>query len=150
MRLLKSNELKEPWNNLIYAPKQLGFASLDFTVKKIFKTSSFGSLDFGGSEYHRSEVKSINPELKDDPKFGWWKLAKGHYIIEYNEQFHPENCVAVVFPHQRLLMSGCFHSSFVIQSSAESNSIQGLLIVGSDGVRIKENARISTAITFIL
>ncbi|MFX0050169.1 MAG: hypothetical protein ACFFAJ_06300 [Candidatus Hodarchaeota archaeon] len=149
MRFLKSDELEESWNNLIYSPKQLGFASLDLTVKKIFKINSLGSLDFGGTEYQRSEVQLVNPELKDDPKFGWWTLAKGHYLIEYNEQLHPENCLAIVFPHQRLLMSGCFHSPFIVQPPVDSNSIQGLLIVGSDGIRIKENARISSAITFM-
>ncbi|MFX0205934.1 MAG: dCTP deaminase [Candidatus Hodarchaeota archaeon] len=149
MRFLKSDEIEELWDNLIYSPKQLGFASLDLTVKKIYKISSMGVLDFGGSEYQRSDVQLVNPELEDDPKFGWWSLAKGYYLIEYNEQLRSENCFAIIFPHQRLLIAGCFHSPFIIQPSVDSDSIQGLLIVGPDGIRIKENARISSAITFM-
>jgi hypothetical protein len=150
MRLLKSHELDESWDNLIYAPKQLGTASLDLTVRKIFKIDSPGSLDFGGSEYRPSETQLINPKIKDDPKYGWWTLTKGHYRIEYNETLPCENCLAIVFPHQRLQLAGCSHSPFIIQTSAESKLIQGSLVVGYDGVRIKENARISTAITFLI
>ncbi|MFX0182597.1 MAG: hypothetical protein ACFE95_05890 [Candidatus Hodarchaeota archaeon] len=150
MRLLKSHELEDSWGSLIYAPKQLGTASLDLTVKKIFRIDSPGTLDFGGSEYQPSGSQLIPPRIEDDPKYGWWTLTEGYYKIEYNEILSHEACLAIVFPHQRLQMTGCFHSSFIVQSSAESNPIQGSLIVETDGVRIKENARISTAITFLV
>lgn len=150
MRLLKSHELKESWDSLIYAPKQLGTASLDLTVKKIFRIDSPGSLDFGGSEYRPSGSQLITPKIEDDPEYGWWTLTEGHYKIEYNEALSHEACFAIVFPHQRLHLTGCFHSSFIVQSSVESNPIQGSLVVENDGVRIKENARISTAITFLV
>ncbi|MFX0123127.1 MAG: dCTP deaminase [Candidatus Hodarchaeota archaeon] len=148
MRFLKTKEIEESWKNLIYPPKQLDGVTLDLTVKRIFTFKGQGTLDFGDSEYQPIDLEPLSPEIEDDPKYGWWTLSTGEYIIEYNEILPQNNCLAIVYSHQRLLKAGCFHSSFVVDPSKNSRSILGLLNVNSQGVRIKENARISTALTF--
>lgn len=147
MRFLESNELEENWENLIYPPKQLGKFTLDLTVKKIFSIKNQGALDFGGSEYQSVELEPIKPKIEDDPKYGWWNLSRGRYIVEYNETLGRDNSLALVYPHQRLLLTGCYHIPFISELSRDSNTIQGLLVVYDGGVRIKENARISSALT---
>ncbi|MFX0211831.1 MAG: dCTP deaminase [Candidatus Hodarchaeota archaeon] len=145
---MKSVELEESWKNLIYPPKQLGELTLDLTVKKIFTFKNQGALDFGGSEYQPAELESLLPKSEDDPKYGWWTLSTGMYVVEYNENLARNECLAIIHPHKRLLGTGCFHPSFIVDPSKNSQSIQGLLSVNSQSVRIKENARISTALTF--
>ncbi|MFX0014772.1 MAG: dCTP deaminase [Promethearchaeota archaeon] len=150
MRFLKTNELEESWKNLIYPPRQLGDSCLDLTVKRIFIFKNQGVLDFGGSEYHPIELQPLSPIIEDDPKYGWFTLSTGMYIVEYNENLSRIECLAIVYPHQRLLNTGCFHPSFIVNPSKSSQSIQSLLSVNYKGVRIKENARISKALTFRL
>lgn len=148
MRFLKNEILEENWENLIYPPKQLVGNTLDLTVKKIYSLKKRGTLDFGGSEYQPADLEPLSPKLEDDPKYGFWILSTGSYVVEYNENLIKNEYLAIVYPHQRLLHTGCFHPSFIVDPSRNSHSIQGLLSVNAQGVRIKENARISTAITF--
>ncbi|MFX1538274.1 MAG: dCTP deaminase [Promethearchaeota archaeon] len=148
MRFLKNKDLEESWKNLIYPPKQLEGVTLDLTIKKIFTLKDQGALDFGGSEYQPVDLEPLSPKIEDDPKYGWWTLATGNYVIEYNENLTRNDFMAIVYPHQRLLKTGCFHPPFILDPSKNSQSIHGLLIVNIQGLRIKENARISTVLTF--
>lgn len=150
MELIKSNEFLKSWKNLIHLPKQMKEVSLDLTVKKLFTFSNQGALDFGGSEYQPIDLQPLNPKVEKDSKYGWWIISQGEYLIEYNEVFSRPNCLTVIFPHQRLISVGCFHPVFILGTQENSETIQGLLIVNREGVRIKENARISTAISFAL
>ena len=109
-----------------------------------------GQLDFGGSEYIPAKKTLIEPTIDDDSKYGWWSLEKGDYLIEYNEILSNTNYFAIVFPHERLQMTGCYHSPFLVNSTNSDNDIplKSMLRVSTNGVRIKENARISTALTY--
>ena len=115
MQLMKNSEVEKSWKNLIYPPKQLGDFTLDLTVKKIFSFKNQGVLDFGGSEYQPAELEPLLPKIEEDPKYGWWTLSKGRYMVEYNEILLRKNCMALVYPHQRLQMTGCFHAPFIIK-----------------------------------
>jgi deoxycytidine triphosphate deaminase len=148
----KEEEIIEMWKGLVFFPKQANKSSIDLTINKIFSVESQGVLDFGGSEYRQSEKVLIQPVIADDPNYGWWTLERGEYIIEYNEILMNENCVAIVFPHQRLQETGCYHSPFVVNptKSEDIQSLSSLLVVSTNGIRIKENARVSSAVTFDL
>ncbi len=148
----KEEDIAEIWNHIIYFPKQANKSSIDLTISKVFSIKSQGALDFGGSEYKQSDLVLIKPTIENDPKYGWWTLKRGEYIVEYNEILVNENCIAIVFPHKRLQMTGCSHPPFVVNpiKLENSNPLSSLLIVSNNGVRLKENARISSAITFDL
>jgi hypothetical protein len=135
---------------LVYFPKQTNVIGLDLTVKKIYSLQSQGALDFGGSEFLQANKTLIDPKIENDPKYGWWTLNKAEYIVEFNEILIHKEYFAIVFPHDRLQMTGCYHSPFIVNpaTSEEHIPLSTLLIVFSEGVRIKENARISTALTY--
>ncbi|MFW9905906.1 MAG: dCTP deaminase [Candidatus Thorarchaeota archaeon] len=147
MRFLKNKDLEESWENLVFPPKQLVGITLDLTVKRIYSLKNQGTLDFGGSEYQPADLEPLSPKLEDDPNYAFWMLSAGSYIVEYNENLSENEFLAIVYPHKRLLHTGCFHPSFLVYPSRNSQSIQGFLSVNIQGVRIKENARISTAVT---
>ncbi|MHA1966961.1 MAG: hypothetical protein ACW964_04080 [Candidatus Hodarchaeales archaeon] len=146
----KEEEANEIWKNFVYFPKQTNIISVDLTVKNIYSLDSQGALDFGGSEYTPAEKNLIEPTIDDDPKYGWWGLEKGEYLIEYNEILSNTDYFAIVFPHERLLVTGCYHSPFLVNfpNSDNKNVLKSVLMVSTNGVRIKENARISTALTY--
>ena len=147
----KEENIEEIWKKLIYFPKQVNNGCIDLTIKKIYAFKSQGSLDFGGSEYLQVDRINIKPMKEDDPKYGWWILDKGTYIIEYNEYLSKDGCLAIVFPHNRLQLTGCYHAPFIVNPAKGETTepLSCLLIVSAKSVRIKENARISTALTIL-
>ncbi|MFX0086217.1 MAG: hypothetical protein ACFFAU_11095 [Candidatus Hodarchaeota archaeon] len=148
----KEEDIAEIWKRLIYFPKQVNKSIIDLTLNKIFLIGSQGALDFGGSEYKQSDLVLLQPTIENDPKYGWWTLKRGEYIIEFNEILMNESCIAFVFPHKRLQMTGCYHPTFIVNpiKLEGSYALRSLLIVSTNVVRLKENARISSAITFDL
>lgn len=125
--------------NVIHEKTQVHKKSIDLTITKVYTIKNRGSLDFGGSEFKKSELKEINPEKKtEDEKYGWWNLNQGTYIVEYNEALIKNSGIVQSIP--RLLKTGCFIPMQIIE---ENDKIKSLLIVGPEGVDIKENARIA-------
>ena len=144
---ISEEELLHLWQNLVYAPKQLSNSILDLTVNSIQAFVEPGQLDFGGSEYKSADLKIINPIKEDDPKYGFWTLEHGDYLIYYNEIMNHSDYFVLIFPHPRLLNAGSTHPTFIWQPPKEENKITTILRVGKIGIRLKENARISRALT---
>ena len=145
---INNEEIEQIWQNLVYFPKQVKTNNLELTVKSIHTFESRGQIDFGGGEYQEAKQQEIVPELENDPKYGWWTLEKGNYLITYNEVIDKPKIMALISPHARILRTGVFHSTFLWLSEEKRREIVTILQVGKDGLRVKENARISTAITF--
>ena len=132
--------------NLVYEKTQVHSRSVDLTVKSISRITAAGSLDFGGSEFSPGERDVCVPK-KIDPadKYGWWFLAAGDYLVEYNEKLLlPADHVAVIQPHERLMESGVTHGTRFITERGEK--LVSLMQATQPDVRIKENARISKLI----
>ncbi len=147
-KLLKGAELATMFDNLIYAKKQVHEWGLDITIKKLFQLSESGALDFGGTEWH-SARKDILRAMKrtQGEKYGWWDLGEGTYLFEYNEKYVGQKNIAVfVQPHERLRALGASHSSFYVFE--DFNRLLVPMHVGRQGIRIKENARISSIVVF--
>ncbi len=143
---IEEQEIKKLWGGLIYAPKQLQGKSLDLTAKQIYSFVDRGALDFGGSEYTESKVTLLKPQIDEGEEWGWWTLDAGIYLLEYNENNEntPINTLTILMPHPRLLLAGCYQPTRIIPAS--TTVIQNLLVVGTQGTRIKQNARVSQAI----
>lgn len=125
--------------NIIHEKTQVHKQRIDLTINKVYALKNRGSLDFGGSEFKKSELKEINSEKKDeDEKYGWWNLSQGNYIVQFNETLIKNYGIVQSIP--RLLKTGCFIPMQIIE---ENDKIQSVLIVGPEGVNIKENARIA-------
>lgn len=106
----------------------------------MYSVKNKGSLDFGGNEFKKSELKEIIAEKNsEDDKYGWWNLKQGMYLVEFNEKLMEKYAILQSIP--RLLQTGCYLPMQIIE---KNNKIQSLLTVGLQGVNIKENARIAT------
>ncbi len=148
MLLINNEEIEQVWQNLVYPSKQVKNNNLELTLKSIHTFEGRGRIDFGGGEYQESIQQEIVPKLEDDPKYGWWNLKKGNYLITYNEIIEKPKIMALISPHARILRTGAFHPTFIWLSEEKRQSIVTILQVGKNGLRVKENARISTAIAF--
>ena len=146
--LLNNQEIEEVWQNLVYPPKQVRNNNLELTLKSIHTFESRGQVDFGGGEYKESKQQEIVPVLENDSKYGWWDLKKGNYLVIYNEVLDKPKFMALISPHERILCTGSFHPTFFWLSEEERRKIVTILQVGKNGLHVKENARISTAVTF--
>ena len=117
--------------------------SIDLTAKQIFGLDPSGQVDFGGTEYApsaRLPVASLRRNKED--KYSWWDLARGCYVMEFNENVALKpNEFAIIEPDERLLRCGATHGTTFMRGQGER--LETLLIVGTMSVQIKQNARVS-------
>jgi len=117
--------------------------SIDLTAKQIYSLDPAGQVDFGGTEYSASSrvpVASLRRNRED--KYEWWDLARGAYILEFNESVAlSPNEFAILEPDERLVRCGAFHGTAFLRGQGER--LETLLIVGTLNVHIKQNARVS-------
>ena len=138
MRFLNGKEAADFLKDVIYLDKQASQNGFDLTVKKIYEFKNRGEIDFGGGERLDSEIKEIEPELRDpDDDYGWWELEPKTYLIEYNEALK-EDKPAILQPLPRLTRNSVGHPTIFVE---EIDKVP--LFVGENGIAIKENARVS-------
>ncbi len=144
MKIKKPEEVIEYLKNLTYKDTQLGPDGVDLTVDKINKITSLGDIDFGGGEYEESDVEKVESAKRSpDDQYGWWELPAGEYLIKYNEEMDlPESEVGILQPKSWLIRNGCHHPTITFTGKTQAE-ITNVLFVGSAGVNIKENARLS-------
>jgi len=122
--------------------------SIDLTAKQIYGLDPSGQVDFGGTEYsssNRHTVSSIRRSRED--KYSWWDLARGCYIVEFNENVALEpNEFAIIEPDERLQRCGATHGTTFLRGQGER--LEALLMVGALSVQIKQNARVSRVRVF--
>jgi len=115
---------------------------LDLTVDGVYEFKSAGALDYGGGEEDLSDLNRLKPVKRfPDDDYGWWELGEGIYILSYNEEIDVGQAAGLILPLPRLLKSGARHVPLVFTGELESDVV--LLMVGPQGIDIKENARIS-------
>lgn len=136
-------EIYKKMKNAIHEKKQVAKDYCYLTVSQVYEIDGTGSLDFGGKELTIAPKKKLCPEKKQpEDQYGWWNLKEGSYLLEFNEGINLEdNEVAIIQPRKELLSNGCFHPTVLIMPHEEVATIP--LVVGSNGLNIKENARIS-------
>ncbi len=146
MKLLPGREAAASLNRLIHERTQVHDYSIDLTVKAIFEITECGSVDFGNSEYtlgRRDEIETY--KRNPDDKYGWWDLARGCYLMHLNESvaLHDDE-IALVQSDERLLLCGAYVPSFFFRGPRQL--LEALLVVGDQGIEIKENARVASLI----
>lgn len=148
MNIDKKQKLENIWTGLIYPPKQIENNVLNLTINTVYSISGTSALDFGGSEYNQASTESIIPKKENDPKYGWWILQKGEYLVAFNESLDNNSYFALISPHERLLQSGGYHPTFIYLNKKKQSKVTTILTVCLSKMKIKENARISNALTF--
>lgn len=138
-----ANPLAEVVDNLVYEPTQVHEHGIDLTVSAIYEVAAPGRLDFGGDELEDADLEPIPTELRNpDDEYGWWDLAGGQYVIQHNEFLTDLEEPVQLQPRNELLARGGSHPSVLVASHLPLMPLS----VTDGGIRIKENARVSTLV----
>jgi deoxycytidine triphosphate deaminase len=133
-------------DNLVYEPTQTESRGLDLTVDSISQITQPGRVDFGGGELDPAETEPVETEKRDpDDDYGWWDLTEGVYLIKYNETLSvPDDVTLVLQTRDAVRARGAFHPTLHLGASETLGPVP--LTVGAGGIKIKENARLSTVL----
>ncbi|MBI5251418.1 MAG: dCTP deaminase [Desulfomonile tiedjei] len=147
--ILSGEKIASLTKRLISAKKQINSCSIDLTVRCISLVGLGGHLDFGGSEYKEASSSPLTPEKRTpDEPYGWWNLGSGNYLVQFNEILTPpEGSLIMIFPHERIVAAGISHPPIAVDKLDENLCVN--LVVGQEGISIKENARVSKAVLLL-
>ncbi|WP_302081736.1 dCTP deaminase [Salinibaculum rarum] len=127
---------------IVHEPTQTEGRGLDLTVAEVSEIAEPGRVDFGGGELEPAETMPVPGEKRNpDDDYEWWHLDAGQYLLEYNE-FVPETAMTFTLQtRDELLARGAFHPTLTVTELPRVP-----LSVGGAGIRLKENARVSTIV----
>ncbi len=136
---MSGDDLAERIDGIVHEPTQRDNGGIDLTVAEVHKIENPGRVDFGGGELESADRSPHERTWRNpDDDYQWWHLDKGGYLIEYNESLQGEEPV-VVETRDAVLRRGAFHPTVRI-SSFDPIPLQ----VATGGLKLKENARVST------
>jgi hypothetical protein len=126
-------------DDIVHEPTQTEGRGLDLTVAEIHDVAEPGRVDFGGGELEPAErTPHFSQKRRPEDDYEWWHLDAGQYLVEYNETLATDREVTVQ-TRDELLARGVFHPTLSVTTLPQMP-----LSVGGAGVKIKENARVST------
>ncbi|WP_324665548.1 dCTP deaminase/dUTPase family protein [Haloarcula sediminis] len=134
-------ELSDYVTDVVHEPTQTEGDGFDLTVAEVFEVVGPGRIDFGGGELEPATTVAHDAEKRDpDDDYEWWELGAGQYLLAFNESLTGEATVTVQ-PRTELLERGATHPTLCV---AELPRVP--LSVGGAGLKLKENARVSTIV----
>jgi len=124
---------------------QLQPAGFDLTAAEIHRFKEEGKLDFSNSEREIPETEEVEAVKKSEgDDYGWWSLEPGAYKVVMNEKVDiPENLTGYAFPRSSLLRMGWTINNAVWDAGYTGTGSFLLIVDNSEGVEIKENARVN-------
>jgi len=130
-------------DGIVHEPTQTGGDGLDLTVADVYEVTAPGRVDFGGGELEDATVEPHDRRYRnEDDDYEWWHLDAGQYLLEYNESLSlPADLVATVQTRDAVRARGAFHPTL---RARDLDRVP--LSVGGAGLRLKENARVSTVV----
>ncbi|MFB6224025.1 MAG: dCTP deaminase [Haloarcula sp.] len=127
--------------DIVHEPTQTDSPGFDLTVTEVYGVVNPGRIDFGGGELEPATTSPHASEKRNpDDDYEWWTLQGGQYLIEYNESLTGEATVTLQ-PRTELLERGATHPTVQVDTLPRMP-----LSVGASGLRLKENARVSTIV----
>ncbi|MFC4549879.1 MULTISPECIES: dCTP deaminase [Halorussus] len=139
---MRPSELTTFVEGLLHEETQVTERGLDLTAAEIYEIAEPGRVDFGGGELEDARLEPHDKEWRDeDDDYRWWHLDGGQYLLEYNESFATDRRLTVQ-TRDELRERGAFHPTLEVQ---ELRRVP--LSVAAGGLRIKENARVSTLLS---
>lgn len=127
-------------DGIVHAETQRESRGFDLTLAAVSRVERPGRVDFGGGELAPAETAGVETETRTpDDDYGWWNLDGGQYIIEHNESLTTTDVTVLLQPRTELLERGASHPT---RRVTELGRVP--LSVPDGGIRLKENARIST------
>ena len=132
-------DLVDAVSGLVHEPTQTEGTGLDLTVAAVHEPTEPGGVDFGGGELAPAGTAELDPAKRDPADdYGWWDLAGGVYLLEYNETLDADAPVSLG-PRVELAARGAFHPTLRVRELPRVP-----LVVPEAGIGLKENARVST------
>jgi len=133
------DELATRVDGIVHEETQRTDAGLDLTVAEIYEVAAPGRVDFGGGELEAADLDPHERTWRNEQDdYQWWHLDAGQYLLEYNESLAGEERVPLQI-RDALRERGASHPTLHV---AELPRVP--LSVGGAGLKIKENARVST------
>ncbi|MDS0281967.1 dCTP deaminase [Haloarcula onubensis] len=127
--------------DIVHEPTQTEGTGFDLTVAEVHEVVAPGRIDFGGGELEPATTVAHETTKRDpDDDYAWWDLGAGQFLVEFNESLTGEATVTVQ-PRTELLERGATHPTLHV---AELPRVP--LSVGGAGLKLKENARVSTVV----
>jgi len=136
---MRPSQLTTLVEGLLHEETQVTDRGLDLTVSEVLTVETPGRVDFGGDELDRANVSAHEKVWRDDEDdYQWWHLEGGQYLVEYNESLTADRPLTVQ-TRDAVRERGAFHPTLAVTSLGRVP-----LSVAPGGIRLKENARIST------
>ncbi|GAA0664026.1 dCTP deaminase [Natronoarchaeum mannanilyticum] len=133
------DELATRAEGIVHEETQRTDAGLDLTVAEIYEVAAPGRVDFGGGELADADLDPHERTWRnEDDDYQWWHLDAGQYMLEYNESLTGEGRIPLQI-RDAVRERGASHPTLHV---AELPRVP--LSVGGAGLKIKENARVST------
>ncbi len=132
-------ELTDALDGIVYEETQRRDDGIDLTVAEVYEVDTPGRVDFGGGELAEAELAPHDRTWRqEDDEYQWWHLDAGQYLIEYNERLSVDERV-VLQVRDELRARGAAHPTLHVDELSRVP-----LSVSGAGLRLKENARVST------
>jgi deoxycytidine triphosphate deaminase len=130
-------------DGIVHEPTQTGGRGLDLTVTEVSEVTEPGRVDFGGGELEPAGTEPHDRHYRtEDDDYQWWDLSAGQYLLAYNESLAlPDDVVATIQTRDAVRARGAFHPTL---STRRLDRVP--LSVGGAGLKLKENARVSTLV----
>jgi deoxycytidine triphosphate deaminase len=134
-------ELAARIDGLLHAETQVGDRGVDLTAGELYEVAGPGRIDFGGGELDPAALEP-HPQVwrNEDDDYRWWHPDGGTYLVEFNESVSLSE-PAWLQPRDALLARGGTHPTLSVTDVERVP-----LTVPQGGLRIKENARVSTLV----
>jgi len=127
--------------DIVHEPTQTEGRGFDLTVDEVYEVVAPGRIDFGGGELEpATTVAHDTSKRNSDDDYEWWSLSAGQYLVGCNESLTGEATVTVQ-PRTELLERGATHPTLHVETLPRLP-----LSVGGAGLKLKENARVSTIV----
>lgn len=137
-------------DGILHAETQVHERGVDLSVARVVRVTDAGRVDFGGGELEAAATEPVETEQRNQgDDYGWWNLAAGSYVVRYNETLTlPDGTRAWLQPRDELLFRGASHPTLAVGPRGGVDDLEGVpLHVGGAGLRLKENARVSTLLS---
>jgi hypothetical protein len=133
------DDLLDRVDGIVHEDTQVHEYGVDLTLARVYDVADRGRVDFGGGELESADLRPLASALRNpDDDYEWWTLTGGTYLVEYNESL-TEGAPLRVQTRRELRERGASHPSVATTALGPMP-----LTVADGGVKLKENARIST------
>jgi len=133
------DSLADRLDGIVHEPTQVREADADLTLDAVYRVRDPGRVDFGGGELAPPDLEPVPTTLRNpDDDYEWWHLDAGTYLVTYNEDLTGDDPVRLQV-REELRACGVSHPTL---RTADLGRMP--LHVPTGGVRLKENARITT------